>query len=143
MKLQVRSSDSTATPPWDAACRGGPREGFTLIEVIGALVIFAVGVLMAASLAGNLSLQVQDAAVRAGVVSAAQEKIEEMERTEYASLTVGTEVEDITIQGRAYQRTTVIADYATQTRSVEVTVEPASGSSGPSHTLLSYAFEPW
>lgn len=127
----------------DGGGRGEARLGFTLIEVIGALVIFAVGVLMAASLAGSLSVQVRDAAVRAEVVTAARERMEAMERLAYDSFDVGSDVEGLTIQGRDYERTTIVTAYGVRIRSVEVTVEPSEGSAGPSHSLLSYAYDPW
>lgn len=118
------------------------RIGFTLIEVTAALVIFAAGVLMTASLAGSLSVQVRKSGLRAGVVASTQEKMEAMERLDYDSFSVGSTVETVTIQGREYERTTVVTAYGTRTRSVEVTVEPVD-SDEPSHSLLSYTYDPW
>lgn len=144
MKNPARGSDRNGTYRGDGMVRGtgAPRVGFTLIEVTAALVIFAAGVLMAASLAGSLSVQVRRSGLRAGVVMSAQEKMEEMERLDYDSFTVGSTVESLRIQGRDYERTTVVTSYGTRIRSVEVTVEPAD-SSGPSHDLLSYTYDPW
>lgn len=122
----------------------GPRGrgGFTLIEVMAALVIFAAGVLMAARLAGGLSVQVRQSGLRAAVVSATQERMEEMESLPFDELDPGSTVESLTIQGRAYERTTVVTDYAPRIRSIEVTVAP-DGPEGPEESLLSYAWDPW
>lgn len=118
-----------------------PR-GFTLIEVVAALVVFAAGVLMAVRLAGGLSTQVRNSALRAAVVGTAQERMEELERLPYDSLTVGTTVEAVTIRGREYEVATSVGSYGRRVRSVEVVVRP-EGEGGPSHDLLSYVYGPW
>ncbi|MDX1567702.1 MAG: prepilin-type N-terminal cleavage/methylation domain-containing protein [Longimicrobiales bacterium] len=125
--------------------RGGPRAGFTLIEVVAAFVIFAAGILAAMNLTGSMAGQVEDAGLRSEVVSAAQERIEELERLPYDSLVVdvGTSTQALTLQGRSYTRTTVITLFNPRTVSLEVTVAPGAGDSGPSQTLLSYAYEAW
>lgn len=123
-----------------AAPRG--RGGFTLIEVIGAVLLFALAVGMATQLAGTLSEQVERSALRAGVVSAAQERLEELERLPFDSLDVGTEVDTITIRGEAVVCTTVVSAFDTRVRSMTVTVGPAD-SDGPSQELTGYAFGPW
>lgn len=119
--------------------------GFTLIEVVAALVIFAAGILAAVNLAGSMAGQVEEAALRSEVVSATQERIAEMERLPYDSLlvAVGTGTQSLTIQGRPYIRTTVITLFNPRTVSLEVTVAPDAGASGPSQTLISYAYEAW
>lgn len=119
--------------------------GFTLIEVVAALVIFAAGVLTAANLAGALADQVRNAAVRSEVVSAAQERMEELERLPYDSLLVGigTGTQSLDIQGLSYTRTTVISDFNPRTVSMRVTVAPDGSVSAPSQTLISYQYDPW
>lgn len=119
--------------------------GFTLIEVVAALVIFAAGVLAALNLTDSMAEQVGEAALRSEVVSAAQERIEELERLPYDSLLVdvGTGTQALTIQGQSYTRTTVISLFNPRTVSLEVTVAPDAGDAGPSQTLISYAYEAW
>jgi len=118
------------------------RAGFTLIEVIGAVLFFALAVGMATQLAGSLSRQVERAALRAGVTSAAQERLEEMERLPYDSLTVGTTMDTITIRGREFASTREVTEFGTRVRSVRVSIEPVGGS-GPSQELTGYVFGPW
>ncbi|MFP3947228.1 MAG: prepilin-type N-terminal cleavage/methylation domain-containing protein [Longimicrobiales bacterium] len=119
--------------------------GFTLIEVVAALVIFAAGILTAVNLAGALAGQLEGAGLRSEVVSAAEDRIEELQRLPYDSLLVGagTGSQSLTIQGRSYARTTVITPFNPRTMSLEVTVAPDAGASGPSRTLVSYAYEAW
>ena len=124
---------------------GESKAGFTLIEVVAALVIFAAGILAAVNLAGALASQVEEAGLRSEVVSVAQERIGELGRLPYDSLLVGvgTGTQSLTIQGRSYLRTTVITLYNPRTMSLEVTVAPGAGVFGPSQTLISYAYEAW
>ncbi len=118
------------------------RDGFTLIEVTGALLIFAVGILVAVQLAGALSSQVETTALRAGVVSAAQQRLEEIDRLPYDSLSSGTDVDTTTIRGREFESTVTVSAFDTRIFAVEVVVEPLDWS-GPSHSLTSYVFGPW
>lgn len=119
--------------------------GFTLIEVVAALLIFAAGVLGSMNLSGALADQMEDSALRSEVVSVAQERIEELERLPYDSLLVGvgTGTQSLTIRGRSYTRTTIISTFGTRTVSMDVTVAPDGGGSAPSQTLISYAYEAW
>ena len=64
--------------------------GFTLIEVIGALVIFSAGVLMVMSLTGTLSLRMERAAIRSELAVRGQERLDSLEILDYSALTVGT-----------------------------------------------------
>lgn len=121
------------------------RGGFTLIEVVAALLIFAAGVLTAANLSGALADQVRNAAVRSEVVSAAQERMEQLERLPYDSLLVGvgTGTQSLDIQGLSYTRTTVISYFNARTVSMRVTVAPDGSVAAPSQTLISYQYDAW
>lgn len=121
------------------------RAGFTLIEVVAALVIFSAGVLTAANLAQGLANQVRDAGIRSEVVAAAEERIEQLERLPYDSLLVGigTGTQSLDIQGLSYTRTTVISSFNARTVSMQVTVAPDGSVSAPSQTLISYQYDAW
>jgi len=126
---------------------GGKQGGFTLIEVVAALLIFAAGVLAAANLARGLADQVRNAGIRSEVVTAAQERIEQLERLPYDSLLVGvgTGTQSLQIQGLPYTRTTVISypPFGSRILSMRVTVAPDGSVSAPSQTLISYQYDPW
>lgn len=121
------------------------RKGFTLIEVVAALVIFSAGVLTAANLARGLANQVRDAGIRSEVVAAAEERIEQLERLPYDSLLVGigTGTQSLDIQGLSYTRTTVVSSFNARTVSMQVTVAPDGSVSAPSQTLISYQYDAW
>lgn len=121
----------------------GSREGFTLIEVMGALLIFAMGVLIAVELSDALAAQVERAAVRSEVVTTVQERLDSLDRLPYDSLDVGTRIDSLSIRGHPYVCTTVVQDFGSRVRSLEVTVAPMETGGWPSQSLSSYVYDPW
>ncbi|NIP58120.1 MAG: prepilin-type N-terminal cleavage/methylation domain-containing protein [Gemmatimonadetes bacterium] len=117
--------------------------GFTLIEVMGALLIFAMGVLIAIELSDALAAQVERSAVRAEVVTTAQERLDSLDRLHYDSLDLGTQVDTLSIRGHRYICSTVVENYAARVRALRVSVVPADTAGWPSQNLSSYVYEPW
>lgn len=117
--------------------------GFTLIEVMGALLIFAMGVLIAVELSDALAAQVERSAVRAEVVTTAQERLDSLDRLHYDSLDLGTRVDSLSIRGHAYLCSTSVEDYAPRVRALRVSVVPTTTGGWPSQSLSSYVYEPW
>lgn len=117
--------------------------GFTLIEVMGALLIFAMGVLIAIELSDALAAQVERSAVRAEVVTTAQERLDSLDRLHYDSLNLGTRVDTLLIRGHRYVCSTVVENYATRVRALRVSVDPVETAGWPSQSLSSYVYEPW
>ncbi|HSR42121.1 MAG TPA: prepilin-type N-terminal cleavage/methylation domain-containing protein [Longimicrobiales bacterium] len=120
-----------------------PEAGFTLIEVMGALLIFAMGVLIAVELSDALAAQVERSAVRAEVVTTAQERLDSLDRLHYDSLDLGTRVDTLSIRGHPYVCSTVVEDYAPRVRALRVSVVPVVTAGWPSQSLSSYVYEPW
>jgi prepilin-type N-terminal cleavage/methylation domain-containing protein len=144
MKRPQSQIDGTRTPD-DLRTRTmtACREGFTLIEVIAALVVFAVGVLFTTSLTTALSIQVRDSALRSQVVAEAQQTLDSLIVLPWASLDVGTATDAIQIQGMTYVRSIVVAPDAVlpRLRTIEVSLEP-SAPGGPVFTLSSAVVQP-
>lgn len=118
------------------------RNGFTLIEVLGALVIFSVGVLMTLNLADTMGDQLELAAVRSEMVARARTTLDSLEAIGYADLTLTSVSRDFTFGGVAYEETWTVSRYSPLLLEVEVEMEPESGS-GPEHSLTSYVFGEW
>lgn len=144
MKRAQSQADATRMPEdvrsgTSAAC----REGFTLIEVIAALVVFAIGVLFTTSLTTALSIQVRDSALRSQVVAEAQQTLDSLSVLPWASLDVGTATDSIRIQGMEYARSIVVAPDAglPRVRTVEVGLVP-SVPGGPGFHLSSAVVQP-
>ena len=116
--------------------------GFTLIEVVGALVIFSVGVLMVMRAGGALTTQMRYAGVRSEIVVLANEKLDSIEALHLDSLTVGTAQDTVDVQGWTYRRTTTVTTISPVLAKVEVTLA-AIDSVGPSHAVTSYTSAVW
>ena len=123
--------------------RGPSPAGFTLIEVIGALVIFSVGVLMVLSLAGSLSRQMDWAAVTSELVVRAQERLDSLEAEPYSSLTPGSSDETLRIRGDSYARTVSVTSVTGLMYRLDVSIAPMDGADGPSYAVTSYQVSSW
>ncbi len=80
------------------------REGFTLIEVVAALVIFSVGVLMVIRLSTASTTQMRYAGVSSALALRAAERLDSLEAEPFASLTPGTEADTFLVSGLSYGR---------------------------------------
>ncbi len=124
--------------------KAGPdrARGFTLIEVIGALVVFAVGVLMVVNLTGVLSLQMRTAGVRSAVSVAVWTRLDSLQALPYDSLQEGTREDTLMILGRPYRRTEIVLRSTALVKEAQVTVQPI-GSTGPNQTASIFVLRPW
>ena len=116
--------------------------GFTLIEVIGALVIFSVGVLMVMQVSGALGIQMRYAGARSEIVVLANERLDSLEAAPLASLSTGTTQDTLTVQGLPYERTITITSITAVLAKIEVSLVSIDGD-GPSHSVTSYTSAAW
>ncbi|HSM60715.1 MAG TPA: prepilin-type N-terminal cleavage/methylation domain-containing protein [Longimicrobiales bacterium] len=129
--------------PGNVTARLRPRSrGFTLIEVIGALVIFSGGVLMVLRITGSLSRQMDLAAVTSELVVRTQERIDSLEALPFDSLAAGTVADTFSIRGRAYTRSVSVTPVTGLLYRLDVRVAPADGGS-PSYEATSYTSAQW
>ena len=125
------------------------RAGFTLIEVIGALLIFSVGVIMLLQLTTSLSRQLEYAAINSLITVEGQERLDSLGALAYSSLTVATNEATLTIRGVAYSRTESITQCPCASgsgsplmRMIDVSLSPVNGS-GPSFSASTYMTDSW
>jgi len=118
------------------------RGGFTLIEVVGALIIFSVGVLVLLSLTGVLSVQLNRAGKSTSVAVAVQNRLDSLEMVPYDSLVLGSHADTIDIFGEPFLRRHLIVQANPLVREVQVTVEPVDGR-GPELTASAFVSRPW
>lgn len=119
------------------------RRGFTLIEVIGALVIFSLGVLMVIQVTGTLGRQMRYSAIASELVVRAEEQLDSVGSLPFASITPGTTVSTLTIQGASYKRTVAITLYTGVLYQVNVTLAPVTAGAGPTYSTTSYRAATW
>lgn len=118
------------------------ERGFTLIEVIGALMIFSFGVLMILNLSGVLSVQLRTASLRSMVSVAVQENLDSLQLRPYDSLPPGTTSDTLVFLGETFNVTREVVQSTALIREVQVTVEPADGS-GPDRTASAFVARSW
>lgn len=118
------------------------RTGFTLIEVIGALVIFSAGVLMVLGITGSLARQMDWAAETSELVVRTQERLDSLEATPFDSLVAGTSADTFAIRGRSFVRTSTVTAVTGLLVRIDVSVRSADGV-GPNHAAVSYQSAQW
>ena len=117
-------------------------DGFTLIEVIGALVIFSIGVLAVIGLGATLTLQMERAALRSELALVGQERLDSLELVNYTALTLGTTTTSTSIRGETYTWSVTVSDSTALLRHVAVSGVPSSGS-GPSFKGSAFVDRAW
>ena len=130
---------STDGEPWPPAAR---PNGFTLIEVVGALVIFSVGVLMVMQVGSSLTTQMRYAGARSQIVVLAAEQVDSVEASPFDSLTAGSFQDTVNVQGWTYERSVAVTLLTPILSRVEVSLAPVD-SVGPSHAVTSYTSAVW
>ena len=121
---------------------GPSADGFTLIEVIAALVIFTMGVLAVVLVTDTLSVRMERAALRSELALVGQERLDSLELVDYVDLTVGTTTSSASIRGETYTWNVIVNDSTALIRHVAVTGTPSSGS-GPSFSGSAFVDRPW
>jgi hypothetical protein len=110
--------------------------------VIGALVIFSVGVLMVIQVSGALGTQMRYAGASSEITVLAGARLDSLEALPLASLTPGTSVDTMMAEGIEYECTVVITSLTNALTKIDVSLLPTGGS-GPSYSVTSYTSEPW
>ena len=124
---------------WPPPRRNG---GFTLIEVMGALLIFSMGVLMVLQLSAALGIQIRYAAVQSAIVVLANERLDSLEATPFDSLAIGTAADTTAVEGFSYEREAVISDVTPVLYMIVVTLTPLNAAA-PSYSATSYKSAVW
>jgi len=120
----------------------GENGGFTLIEVIAALVVFSMGVLMVLGLTGSLNRRLENAGLRSKVAVEVQKRLDSLQLIPYDSFRVGTVSDTVLIQGRVFDTRLRVLQSTPLVREVEVTVEGADGT-GPVITSSLFVLRSW
>jgi prepilin-type N-terminal cleavage/methylation domain-containing protein len=119
-----------------------PKGGFTLIEVVGALLIFSVGVLMVIQVSGALGTQMRYAAIRSEIAVLANERLDSLEAAPLAAISAGTVADTVSVRGLTYERLVTVTSITAVLARIDVAIAPV-GSAGPSHAVTSYTSAAW
>jgi prepilin-type N-terminal cleavage/methylation domain-containing protein len=118
------------------------RSGFTLVEVMAAMILLSFGVLSLVRVTGALALEMRRAGSQTAVVATAQTGLEDVEVQAFEAVTVGTTVDTVRVQGRDFVRTVTVSAAGARVKRVEVAVVPAVPP-GPALTLTTYVHKRW
>lgn len=110
--------------------------------MIGALVIFSVGVLMVVQVSGAMGTQMRYAGVRSEIVVLANERLDSLEVVPLATLAAGTLTDTLLVQGVPYRRSSTVTSLTAVLARVDVSMVPVAGV-GPSHAVTSYTSAVW
>jgi hypothetical protein len=110
--------------------------------VVGALVIFSVGVLMVMRAGSSLTTQMRYSGARSEIAVLASAQVDSIEATPFDSLTAGTIADTVSIQGWAYVRQVTVTLLTPVLGRVEVGFTPV-GDLGPSYEVTSYTSAAW
>jgi prepilin-type N-terminal cleavage/methylation domain-containing protein len=106
-----------------------PKGGFTLIEVVGALLIFSVGVLMVIQVSSE-------------IVVLTNERLDSLEAAPLASISAGTVADTVSVRGLSYERLVTVTSITAVLARIDVSIAPVEGA-GPSHAVTSYTSAAW
>lgn len=121
----------------------GSRWGFTLIEVMGALVIFSLGVLMTLNLTDTMSRRLDRAAIQSELMARARTVSDSVAEVGFGSLAPGNRVNGLTVRGRSYRERVEVVRVSPLVLETRVRLEPAAGEEGPSYEVRSSVAGPW
>src|SRR6185436_2959429 len=112
--------------------RSGParRAGFTLIEVIGAVLIFSVGVITVLSMTSALSRRTEYAAVSSVLNVLGQQRLDSLSVLTYSSVATGTTTDTVTVRSIQFRRRLVVSQFSPLVKKLDLTLNPLVGS-GP------------
>ncbi|MFC1791776.1 prepilin-type N-terminal cleavage/methylation domain-containing protein [Gemmatimonadota bacterium] len=116
--------------------------GFTLIEVIAALVVFSLGALAVMGLTVNLARQLTFSGLRSKVAVEVQDRLDSLQLVPYDSLMVGTTSDTVVLLGKTFKRTQSVLQTTPLVKEVEVSVDAADGA-GPRITSSAFVLRSW
>lgn len=118
------------------------RAGFTLIEVIGSILIFSVGVVMVLQITSALSRRTEYAAQNSIISVMGQQRLDSLAVTAYASVGVGTTTDTVTVRGVRYQRKLVVSQFSPLVKKADFSLIPTSGS-WPTYDVSTFVRAGW
>jgi len=117
--------------------------GFTLIEVVGALVIFSMGVLMVVQVSGALGFRMRYAGARSEIVVFANERLDSLAAEAFSALAAGTSLDTLDAEGMTFRSSVTITTVTPVLKRIDIAIDPLNGGEGPSHSVTAYKSAAW
>lgn len=113
-----------------------------MIEVMGAMVIFSVGVLMILSMTTSLAARFQSNTLRTNLAIVGQGKLDSIAVLDYDSVSVGEATHQFVLNNQAYTCTMTTSQPDPVSRMVQVSLDPTDGT-GPVFDGTVYVARVW
>lgn len=97
--------------------------GFTLVEVMVALVILATGALAVTQLSLSVAVLMQQSTAKTELIAHAENKLEEVQARDFDELVAGTETDTVSVRGRPYLRRITITAPNSRMREIRVALD--------------------
>ena len=114
--------------------------GFTLVEVMVALVILAVGALALTQLSLSIAVLMQQSTAKTELISLAENRLESVQARDYADILPGVETDTVSVRGKAFIRRITIT--APNARTREIVVDLHSSFDPLTYNTLTYVSAP-
>ena len=114
--------------------------GFTLVEVMVALVILAVGALTLTQLSLSVAVLMQQSSAKTELIALAENRLESVQARGYDALTSGVEADTVRVRGRQFVRRVTIT--APNARTRQITIDLRSDEADLTYSTLTYVSAP-
>ena len=114
--------------------------GFTLVEVMVALVLLVTGALAITHLSLSVAVLMQQSSAKTELITLAENRMEAVQARDYAELRAGVEEDTVSVRGKPYVRRITITESNARMR--EIRVDLRSSSETLSYSALTYVVEP-
>ena len=94
--------------------------GFTLVEVMVALVILAVGALALTQLSLSIAVLMQQSSAKTELIALAENRLESVQARDYSEIRPGVETDTVRVRGKAFIRRITITAPNARTRQIVV-----------------------
>ena len=114
--------------------------GFTLVEVMVALVLLAMGALAITQLSLSVALLMERSTAKTELIMLAENRLEEVQSRDYDEIAVGVSVDTVRVRGQPFVRRMTITEPNPRMREIRVELRSVIESYG--YSALTYVVEP-
>lgn len=114
--------------------------GFTLVEVMVALVILATGALAITQLSLSVAMLMQQSTAKTELITFAENRLEAVQAMEYEEIVAGVLEDTVVVRGHPYVRRVTITEPNSRMR--EIRIDLRSSVESLTYSALTYVVEP-
>ena len=116
------------------------NRGFTLVEVMVALVIMAVGALALTHLSLSVAVLMRQSGEQTELIAVAENRLEGIQARAYADIAPGIEIDTLSLSGARYEERITITAPNARMRKIRIDLQAATGDR--QYSALTYVSAP-